>query len=384
MDRKFTAYIDECGNSGFDFESSGVSNFYIISSVIIKPEKIIKVKNEAEEIRKKYFQTGEIKSKGVGDDDKRRLKILKKISELDFKIYAYLIDKRKLFSEGFRHNNNLYKFIHNLIDSDLFITYPDLFIIADNYGDEEFRETLKKYVRDKFPIDLFHDNQLDFDESKDNVLVQLADFISGTLGKCFDKNKSTRRDEFLNIITDKIIDIKRFPREFDEYTHLDYSFNSDFDYKISKLSVNLSLRFIKNNKGSKCQQIKDQIACLNRLIFVFNNINKHTYTSADSLINYLESIKPKGRSRQYLRNNVISKLRDKDLLISSTSRGYKLPSSKKDLNNFINHMNSKIHPMIDRVLKCNSQIMRLSMNEINLLKQDEFKYLKIIFENLKF
>jgi hypothetical protein len=144
------------------------------------------------------------------------------------------------------------------------------------------------------------------------------------------------------------------------------------------------LRFIKNNKGSKCQQIKDQIACLNRLIFVFNNINKHTYTSADSLINYLESIKPKGRSRQYLRNNVISKLRDKDLLISSTSRGYKLPSSKKDLNNFINHMNSKIHPMIDRVLKCNSQIMRLSMNEINLLKQDEFKYLKIIFENLKF
>ena len=55
MKRILTAFIDECGNNGFKFESAGVSNYYIISSVIVKSEHIQKLKTEFLFLNKKCF-----------------------------------------------------------------------------------------------------------------------------------------------------------------------------------------------------------------------------------------------------------------------------------------------------------------------------------------
>jgi hypothetical protein len=59
MTDKLIAYADEFGNNSFDFESQG--SHFIVATVIIKESQKDKLAAELEIIRKKHFQTGEIK-----------------------------------------------------------------------------------------------------------------------------------------------------------------------------------------------------------------------------------------------------------------------------------------------------------------------------------
>lgn len=68
-----TAFIDECGNFGFDFERSGASEsggpspYYIVCAIVVKDINIGTLEAEAERIRQNNgFQSGEMKSSSIG------------------------------------------------------------------------------------------------------------------------------------------------------------------------------------------------------------------------------------------------------------------------------------------------------------------------------
>lgn len=72
-----TAFVDECGNFGFNFETKtssktdGPSLYYIVCAVVVKNENISSLESETEEIRKNNgFQTGEMKSSKIGKNHK--------------------------------------------------------------------------------------------------------------------------------------------------------------------------------------------------------------------------------------------------------------------------------------------------------------------------
>lgn len=58
---KVTAYIDEFGAYGFDFEKQGCSSHFIVAAILVKNEDIESLTNATEEIRKRFFQKGEMK-----------------------------------------------------------------------------------------------------------------------------------------------------------------------------------------------------------------------------------------------------------------------------------------------------------------------------------
>lgn len=94
------AFIDEYGNYGFDFTKSGVSTHFIISAIIVDESKLSELEKAVENIRKIYFQSGEMKSSGIGKKHKRREKILSEIATLNFHHYSVVIDKRKIFTDS--------------------------------------------------------------------------------------------------------------------------------------------------------------------------------------------------------------------------------------------------------------------------------------------
>jgi hypothetical protein len=54
-------------------------------------------------------------------------------------------------------------------------------MIVDEHGGQEFQESLKSYVAERFVDDLFGDKDaFQTMASKDNVLVQVADFFAGS------------------------------------------------------------------------------------------------------------------------------------------------------------------------------------------------------------
>ena len=85
--RKICAFIDESGAFGWDLENSSVSTCFVITAIIVEECRIEELKTALEIIRKKYFQEGEMKSSKVGQNHKRRVKIIEELLSLPFMIY---------------------------------------------------------------------------------------------------------------------------------------------------------------------------------------------------------------------------------------------------------------------------------------------------------
>jgi len=185
------AFTDESGNHGFNFENEGVSTFFIVTAILVAENNLSKIENEVESARKKYFQTGEMKSSLVGKNHKRRNVILRELLNSDFKIFSVVVDKQKIYKDsGLMYKESFYKFVNNLVHKELRYAFKKLAVCADEIGGNEYMKGFCKYVRDNEEIpDLFGEREFYFENSKNSVLIQLADFISGTLACVYERGK---------------------------------------------------------------------------------------------------------------------------------------------------------------------------------------------------
>lgn len=94
---KIIAYIDEYGAFGFQMDKPNVSTHFIITAIIVQEKDVQDITSKVENIRKKYFQKGEIKSSKVGRNHSRRKQILDEINQLPFRIFALVVDKKLIF-----------------------------------------------------------------------------------------------------------------------------------------------------------------------------------------------------------------------------------------------------------------------------------------------
>lgn len=375
--KNIVAYIDEFGNSGLDFDNTQNSTHFIVTAILVEKENISSIESSLNAIRTKYFQGSEIKSSNVASNDTRRELILKDLCELNFSIYAVVVDKRELYSAGFKYKKSFYKFIHSIVDRELFKTFPDLEIIADEHGGNQFMVEFIDYIKKNHIPNLFQQSSFRFVNSKDLGLIQISDFISGTLARCFDIRKlSVNREVFMSILQPLIIHIKEWPLNFKPYAYKPEDY-SEFNPTISELGLNLAEQFLETYSSTKEPAIFDQITCLKYLLFYFRNISPVEYVSTFELISRVTKVRNTERiSIHYFRSKIIAKLRDKGVIISSSSKGYKLPTNEKDIYEFLNHSNSIIEPMIYRISKVRNSILLATMNKLDILERKEYENLK--------
>jgi tetrahydromethanopterin S-methyltransferase subunit G/biotin operon repressor len=371
------AFVDEFGTNSFNFEKQ--STHFIIAAVICKSENLEKIQDGINNIRKKHkFQKGELKSSKVGKNHNRRIRILKDIINLDFYIYSVVVDKQKLKGQGFKYKESFYKFLNNLLYKELYRTFPNLKLCVDEYGGNDYMLSFKKYVMKRHKPTLFSGSEFDILNSKKSNLIQLADFIAGTLGYIYDeKKKNTQSKEFLDIIKPKVSDISFFPKDFSFKDIEESNTDESFDPKIVKLSLLRINTFIHNTKGDT-QEEKDQIAFLKLLILFQRIYLKNRYTSTEEIIRHLNRNRQDKINQNYFRREVIGKLRDKGILIASSSNGYKIPINKNDLESFVNIGRRIILPMLKRIETARAAIKLATNNELDLL--DNFEELKEILK----
>lgn len=182
MDRTY-AFVDESGNTDLDTSKGGSSGFFIVCSILVAEKDLDAAYAQAEALRKRHFQTGEIKSSSLKlKDADRRARILNDLSELPFKLYFTVVDKSRIHKDGgLRIKTSFIKYVNGLLYERLFHAYPDLRMIVDEHGGQDFQESLRSYVLDRFVDDLFGDQDaFQTTSSKNNVLVQVADFFAGS------------------------------------------------------------------------------------------------------------------------------------------------------------------------------------------------------------
>ncbi len=380
---KIYAFTDESGSFGWKLDNESVSTHFIITAIIVRDSKVDSLRSDLERIRKHYFQTGEMKSSKVGSDHRRRIKILGELLKLDFTIFPVIIDKAECaHMKGLRFKKSFYKFMNNIVHKELKKGFQNLVVVADEIGSNEYMKSFINYVKEREDIpNLFNNTTFYFENSNNDVIIQLADFISGTLSYCFDRHKVTPNcPDYKKILEKKIIRLMVYPKTYETYTLETSSLTEEYDYEIASICFRQAAIFLDKHKDSEDEDIQAQIIVLEYLLFRFMNNDKRGYIPTRELINQLLYTKHEDVSVSTFRLKIICKLRDAGVIIASSSKGYKIPSRKKELYDFINHGVSVAIPVLDRMKKCRDIIKMGTTGNVDLFAHTEYNNLKKYFD----
>ncbi|WP_162052245.1 hypothetical protein [Pontibacter pamirensis] len=95
------------------------------------------------------------------------------------------------------------------------------------------------------------------------------------------------------------------------------------------------------------------------------------------MLQHLSSYKYEHYTEHHFRSLVVGPVRDEGVLIVSSSAGYKLPCSTRDIYNFCNnYYNQQIQPMLGRLGQCHQALELVTGGELNVLEQPEYANLK--------
>lgn len=383
MNTKY-AYVDEFGAFGYNFENEGCSTHFIIAAIIVDENDIAKMKQSVESIRNKYFPNGEIKSSRIGKDHRKRISIINELKVLPFKIFAFVCDKRKIYEQsGLRYKQSFYKFINNLAYQELRTSFSNLVISADEVGENEYLKSFAKYIREReVPLSLFDKSLFRFENSKDNLIIQVADIVAGSLAYNYDEHKKEKANgnNYRSILSSKILMIKEFPQTFATFDILHNDMNPRYNAQIADICYRRAKLFMETHNDSDELEVKQQVAVLDYLLFRFMNRSPRKYIPTKELLNQLCYLGFERMSIQAFRAKIIAKLRDDGVIIASSPDGYKIPSSEDELEDFINRGKTIILPMLSRLKKCNDIIKMGTSGNLDLFQRAEFQILENMFK----
>lgn len=382
MERVY-AFTDEYGSFGWKLEDKNVSTHFIITAIIVEESKLDAVRDAAEKIRQHYFQTGEMKSKKVGKDHARRCKILTEILELDMTIFPVVISKHGLKSyRGLQYKKSFYKFLNEKVHFELRRAFSCLTVIADELGTNEYMESFRKYFEEHSePMNLFNESNLMFSDSKGDVLIQLADFISGTLAYVYDDHKKDiNAPNYLKIISPKLAYVHFYPKTYEDFIHDPSGLPHDYNEAIAKLCYKQAALFLYAHENDPDPEVRAQCIVLDYLLFRMVNNSFRGYISTKELKNQLIYTGIGEMSTSTFRLKIICKLRDAKVIISSSPKGYKIPTNESEIYDFINHGSQVVLPMLSRLKKCRDLIKLATNGKVDLFDHAEYHDLKNFFD----
>ena len=376
MQQPVFAFVDEYGDPNLFTEVPGTTDHYVIAAVTVEPAEYKELDAGVERARKRHFQTGEIKSSKVGSNWTRRSRILDDLLELPFRVHLVVIHKDRIHRDsGLQFKRSFLKYIHGALYRRLFLSINDLRVIADEHGSREFMEGFREYVRRQHIPNLFYDADVWFENSQVQPLIQLADFLAGTVGHALRPGAGVPVDEILKRLDSRLLTFVEWPPVVRPFYTSARDPDRALDDLVREYSFNRAAAFISENEDSDDFATRCQVEVLRHLHFFCQFIDEHEYVQAQRLLTVLENSGGKGVSEHFFRSQVIAVLRDKGVLIASSPSGYKIPVTVADMHRFVEQANQVIGPMLYRLNLARDALMTTSNGRLDILEAPELRHL---------
>lgn len=199
-------FIDDSGDAGF---KGAASSHFVIACAIFMDDLIAE---EAALIMRKYRR-----SIGWSDDHEFKFaktkkqyvkEVLRLVCKLDFKISAVIVDKSEIKTTKPPRN------FYNLIIKELLIRLPlkNASIRIDGHGGTNYIRNACSYFRKNANEKTYKVSDIKYADSKENMLIQLADLIAGSIFRSTQTNKADHA-EYLAIIRKRISFIHKYDGE---------------------------------------------------------------------------------------------------------------------------------------------------------------------------
>jgi len=379
------AFVDESGNHDLDTSKPGSSGFFVICSIIITENDLSGAYELAETLRLQHFQTGEIKSSKLkAKDSDRRRKILVDLAGLPLKLYFTVVDKSRLYKDGgMQFKQSFIKSVNNLLYERLFNHCPDLHMTVDEHGGAEFQESLRAYVAARYSDDLFGDSAFQTKSSRSDVLIQVADFFAGTVAHIYEGKASNDVVEvYKNILRKKTLGLLEWPPRYQSFIPPPMSESAYADYRVHQQALKQADQFLAKIGKHPDEDERLQLCILDYLRFRSEFVSDE-YVSTEDIIAHLKDKGFPGLGDQKIRSSGIAKLRDSEVIIASATKGYKIPRTRADINDFLELAGSQILPLLDRVKTARDVYKLSSLGEYDILAEDQFAQLRKLLLSLE-
>ncbi|MDD2476797.1 MAG: DUF3800 domain-containing protein, partial [Dysgonamonadaceae bacterium] len=355
------------------------SLYYIVCAIVVKTEDINILEAGAEKIRlKNGFQSGEMKSSLIGDNHKRRIKILIELLGLDFSLVILIADKQKFHHDSplTNYKEPFVKYLHQKLYDEMYAAYPKLKIVEDEYGDSEFQSRYRDYIHTHRPqLNLLNEYDFDYVNSIHSSLVQIADVIAGSIMHHLMNNSAP---DVLRIFQSRIRGLVNFPSTYPTYL-AGIGADKAFDDNIYLLAEQRATQYIDSNKDTIDEDARMRVLFLKYLLWVVRNISHDKYISSGEIINVLSDLSNSRVRRDYLYRKIIAPLRDAGVIIASCLHGYKIPVCIEDIYLYINQTTGVVGPMLSRVEKCRQLILAQTDGSFDVLDDPALKKYKRYF-----
>lgn len=359
------AFIDESGDPNINTEKNGVGVFYVVTAVLVDAESRDELRHSVDAVRHRYFGNGEMKSSQVGSDSRRRRELLSSLVSTGIRFFSLVVDKSRLCNDsGLQYRKTFIKHIHGRLYKRLYRSFTSLHVLADEHGRREFMESFKTYMKTNCQKVLWDHEEFGFVSSCAEPLVQAADIIGGSLRRIYSGQDG---HDLLDILSPAKVIVEIWPPKRDCYDITTALTDQErYDHIVEHQAVSLAYDFIVENSESVVFEVELQVDVLRHLLSQYE-LNSAQYINADELLRELNSSREEPISLQGLRSNIIAGLRSKGVIIASSNKGYKIPSTVADMDSFVSLVGDHTLPYLERLAQARRQILAASMNGYDIV-----------------
>ena len=191
-------YIDESGDLG---TKQGSSKYFVMAAIKVEDSKKLEkmIKKTRRSFTKKMLTSNEIKGGNLPYDLK--IKILKKLKNIDYEVYIIVFDKENRYKIGYGDNKKAYDILASRLAELINIDKPTFIFIDKSKNKQEeidsFNELFLNNLNNikKQPITIEHADSMHYKG------LQMADLISWSTFQNFENDNP----EFLDIIKNKVV-----------------------------------------------------------------------------------------------------------------------------------------------------------------------------------
>jgi len=368
--KKLAAFIDESGDPRY---GEGASETLAFCCVLVDQERVREVEDEARKIRSdlglSQFKSSAVKS------EQRRKEILGAIATLDIKFLWLVVEKEKVFGEWRKYPKTFYKYTQKILHRGLYRLYTGLDVTIDKFGTEKYQASLKEYIEREAQMSLF-DSQLTIGTAKEDVLVQVADFLCGTKRK-LELKEFSNQQQIDDLLAEKALHTLRFPTDRPEINVDDLECKDDLE--IAKHCLGSAEAYIESNNSNEETRAKRLL--LEYLLFTAKYSDPSGYVLTVELQQWLRD-NGFQFSEEEFRSQIVGSLRDEGVIIGSSRKGLKIPLSTSELLEYVNASSKRYITMIRRSKRALETLKARSFGEIDLLSDPEFSTLRKVLESV--
>lgn len=385
MPLEWHVFIDESGNDGMDLKDANVSQYYVLAAIASRASDVPVIRKRFLGVKSEYFKDAdEMKSEYLGSDD-RRLIVSAALAKASFDLHVRITDKKLLHGPGFRYASSFIKYLLGDLVADLVSRYGAPMVSCDNIKTPSFVKDVTRYIYARFPRTLMRQWSFGFQDSISDPCIQAGDLISGTVRRCCQRSPELpEHDQLLQLFGKQIAagTLCRFPRERTPATLEDIPESlQSYDPELEMRAVLEAEAYVQRHINAGAPQQKALVLCAQELLRQNTLQTNRSWVSTRRLAAVCEDALGEEVDPRRVRS-FIGRLRDDGLLIASRRHlgGYKLPSTRADVVEFLNTQNEKIKPMMRRIQKARNTLY--SINGRDILADATFQNLQTFLPSI--